>query len=240
MGRQLSCTRSRKEPDGARWEPVPGVNRERAMRLGRRALLIIPILVAAALILPGYLDQAAVPPPTRLLVGDAGWSSGSHPAPDFTLPTWQGGEFRLAAQRGRVVLLTFMDSLCTTDCPVEAAELHLMQLRLGRLLSPTIVIVSTDPTGDSPGNIRAFVARYHLAAPFEWLTGSRAQLAKVWRDYGIEVTGASTHSSAIYLIDRWGNEREGWGIPFPTSDFDRSVRVLDAQYRSGWRWPWNL
>jgi cytochrome oxidase Cu insertion factor (SCO1/SenC/PrrC family) len=133
-----------------------------------------------------------------------------------------------------------MDSLCTTDCPVEAAELQLMQRNLGKQLTPTIVIVSTDATGDTPANIRKFVSKYHLSAPLEWLTGSRAELARVWRKYGIEVTSASVHSSAIYLIDRWGDEREGWGIPFPVTIFNRSVRVLVAHYSTGWRWPWDL
>lgn len=210
------------------------------MRARKLALLAVPLVVAAALILPGVFDQAAVPPPTKKLVADAVWSPGSHPAPDFVLPRWRGGNFRLSDLRGQVVLLTFMDSLCTTDCPVEAAELHLMQRNLGEQLTPTIVIVSTDATGDTPANIRNFVSKYHLSAPLEWLTGSRAELAKVWRKYGIEVTSASVHSSAIYLIDRWGDEREGWGIPFPVTVFNRSVRVLVAHYSTGWRWPWDL
>lgn len=210
------------------------------MRVIRVALLAVPVVVVAALVLPGFLDQAAVPPPTKQLLGDAVWSPGSHPAPDFVLQKWTGGDFRLSDRRGQVVLLTFMDSLCATDCPVETAELHLMQRQLGKRLSPVIVIVSTDPAGDTSANIRKFVTKYHLSAPFEWLTGSRAELAKVWRKYGIEVTSASTHSSAIYLIDRWGDEREGWGIPFPVADFDRSVRALVAHYSTGWRWPWNL
>jgi cytochrome oxidase Cu insertion factor (SCO1/SenC/PrrC family) len=210
------------------------------MRARKLALLAIPVVIAAALILPGVLDQAAVPPPTKTLVADAVWSPGSHPAPNFALPNWHGGTFHLDALRGRVILLTFMDSLCTTDCPVEASELHLMQRHLEKRLTPVIVIVSTDPAGDTSANIRKFAAKFHLSAPFEWLTGSQAEVAKVWRKYGIEVTGATTHSSAIYLIDRWGDEREGWGIPFPVTVFDRSVRVLMARYSTGWRWPWNL
>lgn len=209
------------------------------MRARWLAGALVPVAIAA-LVLPGLLDEAAIPAPNQKLVGDAVWSPGRHPAPSFALPTWEGGTFRLASLRGRVVLLTFMDSLCTTDCPVEAAELHLMQRDVGQHLSPTIVIVSTDPVGDTPANIRKFVAKYHVGAPFQWLTGSRSQLAKVWRAYDIEVTDASNHSSAIYLIDSWGDEREGWGIPFPQSDFDQSVRALVAHYNTGWRWPWQL
>lgn len=210
------------------------------MRTRGLALSALALLIGAALAVPGFLDQPAVPPPNQKLVGDAVWSPGSHPAPDFALTQWTGGEFHLSNLRGRVVLLTFMDSLCTTDCPVEAAELHLMQLHLGKRLSPVIVVVSTDPAGDTSANIRKFVSKYHLGAPFDWLTGSRAELATVWRDFDIEVTSASTHSSAIYLIDRWGDEREGWGIPFPEGVFDRSVRALVAHYSTGWRWPWDL
>jgi cytochrome oxidase Cu insertion factor (SCO1/SenC/PrrC family) len=210
------------------------------MRAHWLAAALVPLVIAGAVVLPGFLDQAAIPPPSHGLVGDAVWSAGSHPAPTFTLRTWQGDAFHLASLRGRVVLLTFMDSLCTTDCPVEAAELHLMQRDLGPRITPTIVIVSTDPAGDTSTNIRKFVSKYHLGAPFDWLTGSRTQLARVWRDYDIEVTTASNHSSAVYLIDRWGDEREGWGIPFPVNEFNQSVRTLAAHYNTGWRWPWDL
>jgi len=208
---------------------------------GRYALLVVLVAAAgSALILPGLLDQTALPTPNRGLVGDAVWSAGSHPAPDFTLANQAGGAIRLANLKGRVVLLTFMDSLCLTDCPIEAAELSLMQRQLGKALSPLIVIVSTDPVGDTVANIHRFVTRYRLSRPFVWLIGSASQLRPVWREYGISVSSASTHSSAIYLIDRLGYEREGWGVPFPSSEFEQSVRVLEAHYSTGWRWPWAL
>ncbi|MGH7609731.1 MAG: SCO family protein [Candidatus Dormibacteria bacterium] len=204
------------------------------------ALVALVAAVAAALVLPGILDQPSVPAPTAKLVGDAVWKPATHPAPNFTLPTPSGSQVRLSSLRGHMVLVTFMDSLCTTDCPVEATELSLMQRKVKLSQRPIILIVSTDPAGDTPANVNKFIARYHLGAPYYWLVGTRAQLAAVWRHYDIEVTSASTHSSAIYLIDRWGNERVGWGIPFPVSDFDQSVRRLSAHYSPGWRWPWEL
>ncbi|HVC39021.1 MAG TPA: SCO family protein [Candidatus Dormibacteraeota bacterium] len=208
---------------------------------GRYALLgLLAAVIALGLVLPGLVDQTALPTPNGRLIGDAVWSAGSHPAPGFTLANQKRGVTRLWDLKGQVVLLTFMDSLCLTDCPIEAAELSLMQRQLGPGLAPLILIVSTDPAGDTASNIHKFVARYHLGQPYLWLTGSAGQLRRVWREYGIVVSSASTHSSAIYLIDRWGDEREGWGVPFPSTEFERSVRVLEAHYSTGWRWPWAL
>ena len=208
----------------------------------RRRHLGIAVVAAAilclGLLLPGLLDRAQVPAPNHDLLGDAVWGPRTHPAPDFVLRNQGGHEVDLRQFRGSVVLLTFMDSLCTTDCPVEAAELHLAQQRLGRAASPVILIVTTDPEGDSPASIQKFASKYHLRPPYEWLNGSTAALAKVWREYQIEVSSASTHSSAIYLIDRFGDEREGWGVPFPPQDFVKSVRALATRYYGGWRWPW--
>ncbi|HLK01500.1 MAG TPA: redoxin domain-containing protein [Streptosporangiaceae bacterium] len=44
------------------------------------------------------------------------------PAPDFTLTDQGGRTVSLASLRGKVVLLTFLDTVCTTDCPIIGAE----------------------------------------------------------------------------------------------------------------------
>ncbi|HVA21890.1 MAG TPA: SCO family protein [Candidatus Micrarchaeia archaeon] len=196
-------------------------------------------MAAVALGLPGLLVRASLPTPSSALVGDAVYAPGARPAPPFTLADQAGRPVSLRGLRAGVVLVTFMDSRCRSDCPVEAAELALLQRQLGRLM-PLVVVVSTDPRGDTPQSIRAFAARYHLREPYRWLVGSRTRLAPVWRAYGIEVRSTSVHSSAIYLIDRAGDERVGWGIPFPPSLFARDARALHARRATGWRWPWQL
>ena len=44
------------------------------------------------------------------------------PAPDFTLTDQHGRPVSLSGLRGKVVLLTFLDPVCVTDCPLIAQE----------------------------------------------------------------------------------------------------------------------
>ena len=44
------------------------------------------------------------------------------PAPDFTLTDQHGRPVRLSGLHGKVVLLTFLDPVCVTDCPLIARE----------------------------------------------------------------------------------------------------------------------
>jgi len=44
------------------------------------------------------------------------------PAPPFSLTEQHSRAVSLASLRGKVVLLTFLDPVCTSDCPLEAQE----------------------------------------------------------------------------------------------------------------------
>ena len=53
------------------------------------------------------------------------------PAPGFTLTSQDGRQVSLASLRGKVVLLTFLDPVCTTDCPLIAQEMRSADAMLG-------------------------------------------------------------------------------------------------------------
>ena len=53
------------------------------------------------------------------------------PAPPFTLTDQQGRTVSLASLRGHVVALTFLDPVCTSDCPLIAQEFRRTDQRLG-------------------------------------------------------------------------------------------------------------
>ena len=151
--------------------------------------------------------------------GQAAWDPGARPATGFTLRDQSGVPVSLASLRGRSVLLTFLDSQCKQECPIQGRQLGSILRRLPAAKRPTLVIVSVDPSGDTPSSIRHAMTKWRLTGPWKWhwLNGARSRLAVVWHFYGITVdpsSGDIVHSLVLYLIDRDGYERTAYLYPF--------------------------
>ena len=192
--------------------------------LARLALLVIAVgglagigVGVVAHLLVGERTQDALGLPR--FHGQVSWAAGERRAPTFERRDQNGDRVSLAAQRGRPVLLTFLDSLCEEQCPIEGRQLGIMLRGMAPADRPTLVVVSVDPPGDTPASIREAMASWRLAGPWRWhwLRGTKRELEAVWRDYGITVEPATNdimHGLALYLIDRRGFERTGYLFPF--------------------------
>ena len=137
----------------------------------------------------------------------------------------------LAGQRGRVVLLAFMDSHCKLICKLEGPTIHSALKRVAPGTPVSLLVVSVNPWEDTAASSRAAAARWGLTRDWHWLRGSPAQLRPVWRAYRIVVrrtTGDVSHSTAIYLIDGRGYERAGFNYPFAAGHVARALRALGS------------
>lgn len=110
------------------------------------------------------------------------------PAPDFTLPILEGGQLRLSAYRGKVVLLDFWATWCV-PCREETPHFVELQNNYGEH-GLQIIGVSMD---DSPEAVRPFYQQFHMNYPV--VMGS----AEVGSAYG-GVFGLPI----AFLIDRQG------------------------------------
>jgi cytochrome oxidase Cu insertion factor (SCO1/SenC/PrrC family) len=170
-------------------------------------------LVALTLLRPSSPATAAGTAATGS--GSLRWTLHGAPAPALDLPDQTGQKTTIAALRGHVVLLTFLDSKCTNLCPIEGTQLAQVQRRL--------------PATDRPER---------------WLLGTRRTLAPVWSAYHIgvrfshgravqtgkttiRVAGSVAHTIALYLIDRRGRERFGYLPPFQPAVVAKQVAALD-------------
>lgn len=207
--------------------------RGRLRRLLWAALALGVLTVSAT----AYAHASAAKP--AVLHGDAVWQPGAKPAPDLALRDQDGRLVTMASLRGHQVLLTFLDSQCTKDCPIEGHELATLGHQLGRSARPVLLVVSVNPT-DRPATARAFVHQSGLDTGWTWywLMGTKAQLAPVWKSYDITVipqNGDIAHSTVLYLIDAKGQQRAGYLFPFPLGAVTTDVRALAAETR-GWVW----
>jgi cytochrome oxidase Cu insertion factor (SCO1/SenC/PrrC family) len=136
-------------------------------------------------------------------------------APAFTLTDQHGRAVSLASLRGKVVLLTFLDPVCTSDCPLIAQEFREADQVLGAQAHRVeLVAIVANPIYRSVVYTRAFDAEEGLSAVPNWLylTGSLNQLQRAWKDYAIAAQilpagGMIAHTDVAYVIDPAGRTR---------------------------------
>lgn len=130
---------------------------------------------------------------------------------DFALRDQDGRPASLHEYRGQVVVLTFMYSTCQDTCPVTAQTIRGALNQLGHDV-PTLAI-SVDPANDTPDSAERFLLKQSLSAGrMRFLLGSRAQLAPIWKAYGIKPQGQGfEHSAYVLVLDRHGRQR----VSFP-------------------------
>ncbi len=204
-----------------------------AATLGAAALVGVTAGVGAHL-LTGETARSA-PPGLPDYHGQATWPAGKRPAPPFVLRDVLGGTRSLASTRGRVTLITFLDSRCRSLCPIVGKTIGDIQRELPRKLRPVLLVVSVDPHGDRPASVRSAAERWRLEPGWHWLTGTHRQLAAVWRSYGIEVQPRSndiTHGAALYVVDPSGYERVGYLPPLLPNFVAHDIRKIEAEATS--------
>jgi protein SCO1 len=141
------------------------------------------------------LDGALLPPGVR--------------AADFRLHDQDGRLATMRAYRGRDVVVTFMYSTCPDTCPLTAQQIRGALDQLGRAVP--VLAISVDPRADTPAHVRRFLAAQRMAGRMRYLTGTSAELAPVWRAYGIQPQGTGfTHTAATLLVDATGLQRVGY------------------------------
>jgi cytochrome oxidase Cu insertion factor (SCO1/SenC/PrrC family) len=139
-----------------------------------------------------------------------------YPVKDFQLTDQNGHTVTPATLRGKVVLLTFLDPVCTSACPLIAQEFRSAGQLLGSSSSRVeLVAIVANPVFYQRTYTRAFTQQEGLAQVPNWqfLTGPVPTLRKVWADYGIDSEvepGGSMvgHTEVAYVIDPSGHIRE--------------------------------
>jgi protein SCO1/2 len=152
---------------------------------------------------------------------------------DFALHDQQGDVVSFSSERGKVVLVTFLYTKCPDVCPLIAANLNEALRQLGSDRdSVRVLAVSVDPKGDTPKAVRLYAKRHRLLPEFHYLTGSHAELAEVWADYGVTAVERDPelidHSAYTLLVDRKGLGRAIFDAAARPKAIVHDVRLLLA------------
>jgi protein SCO1 len=157
------------------------------------------------------------------------------PAPAIRLTHSDGTPFRLDNLRGNLILLFFGYTSCPDVCPTTMAELKTALDRIDpeKANQVKVVFVTVDPQRDTPQRVQEYAN--HFNTDFIGLSGSEAELARVWNDYGIyravaegsPATGYLVdHTARITLIDQSGSLRSSYGFGTPVEDLVHDLKLL--------------
>jgi cytochrome oxidase Cu insertion factor (SCO1/SenC/PrrC family)/thiol-disulfide isomerase/thioredoxin len=130
------------------------------------------------------------------------------PAPDFTLTDQFGRSVSLHSFRGKVVLLAFNDSECTTICPLTTTAMLQAKAMLGAAGDRVQLLgVDANPKATSLEDVFSYSELHGMLHAWHFLTGSLPGLKHVWKQYGIQAAiqgGEIDHTPALFVIDPQG------------------------------------
>ncbi|HEY4278730.1 MAG TPA: SCO family protein [Conexibacter sp.] len=185
------------------------------LRLTVAVITSIVVAALAAIVVFGGSDSDSGSPSSP---DPSGFSGALRPpgarALDFRLTDQDGKHVTMRQFRGRDVVVTFMYSTCEDTCPLTAQQIRGALDDLGH--DVPVLAISVDPRDDTPFHVKRFLVREQMAGRMRYLTGTRAQLAPIWKAYGIQPQLTETsdpnaqHTASTVVVDGRGMQRLGF------------------------------
>jgi cytochrome oxidase Cu insertion factor (SCO1/SenC/PrrC family) len=167
---------------------------------------------------------------------DTGTSLQGATAPNFRLTNQFGQPVSLSAFRGKVVILAFTDSECTTICPLTTASMVAARDLLGKAGDQVQLLgIDANPDATSRADVMAYSRSHGMVNQWDFLTGSPAQLRAIWKAYHVYVQiekGQIDHTPALYVIDQRGHERELYLTTMAYTTVTQSGQILAQEAAS--------
>jgi cytochrome oxidase Cu insertion factor (SCO1/SenC/PrrC family) len=159
------------------------------------------------------------------------------PAPNFTFINELNHRVSLTQFKGKTVVLTFLDPVCISDCPIIGQEIRQTDLLLGAAASQVeFVAINANPLYRSTAYTTAFSTQEGLNSFTNWqfLTGSLPSLQSIWTQYGVTVSyygpgSMIAHNDIMYVIGSDGqihyiiNSDPGSGTRVTESSFENTL-----------------
>jgi len=199
--------------------PVPAAAAVPDFARARRLVLLVTAGAITALGAVPLALAATQPTATTLLAssidGPATPVPGNLRPPDVHLIDQDSRPMSFASLRGRVVLMTYLDPVCNSDCPIIAQEFKQADRLLGaEARRVELVAIDANPLYRSTTILRTFDHQERLEGLSNWLylTGSLSQLRRIWNAFevGVSVPGGGAmvvHALGAAVLDTTGRVR---------------------------------
>ncbi len=188
--------------------------------------ILLPLTASAHIVLPPRKPDQIGRRETKTAVAD------------FQLIDQDGKPFQFSDSRGKLVLATFIFTTCPDVCPFLTAKLAAIQRAVkqtGNERDLLLLSITTDPERDSSAALKAYGGRFKADfRNWKFLTGSRQNLAKVWKIFGLNVTktqaGDVQHTTLTTLTDRHGKRRvDYYGDKWQDQEVLKDIQWLRIQ-----------
>jgi protein SCO1/2 len=160
------------------------------------------------------------------------------PAPDFTMPSTDGGEFTLSGEKGHVIMLYFGYTFCPDICPATLGQLRSVVSNAN--IDPALVrtvFVTVDPARDSLEVLTAYLGRF--SSDFIGLRAEPEALDPILAAYGVYAAVdpdsdpeqyLMTHTARVFVIDKSGRLVTNYSFDTSSQDIKADLeRLVEEQ-----------
>lgn len=151
--------------------------------------------------------------------------------PDAPLSDQDGRQVRLRSDvlAGRIVVVDFIYTTCTTICPIYSATMAELQRRLGARAGHDVqlVTVTVDPLRDTPRRLKEYASRHtDRTEGWAFLTGTKPNVDAVNKGFGSYTPNVDDHPPMVIVGDTSsGDWTRFYGFP-GAAELERRVHEL--------------
>ena len=166
-----------------------------------------------------------------ILADDGGGTMSLH-VPDVVLRDQDGGLVRVPELiRGRVVVMNFIFTSCTTICSPMGANFGRLQRHVGSDVQ--LISVSIDPVMDTPERLKTWSRQFHAGPSWTLLTGETKDVQRLLKALGVYTPNRFDHAPVMLVGDgrtsRW-LRANGLADPHSVTEM---IRRLQAPAETG-------
>lgn len=167
-----------------------------------KAIALSMLLVCSALSAQEHHHHqhapAPAPPPAQR----------TYTIPDLAVQTHSGDSvhFYRDLVKGRVVVMNFVFTSCTTVCPTMGATFARVQQQLGDR-DVAMISVSIDPANDTPERLTAWSKKLGAKPGWTLVTGTKSDISAILKSLGLFTADPAAHSPVVMVVNdpenRW-------------------------------------
>jgi protein SCO1 len=128
--------------------------------------------------------------------------------------------------KGRVVVINFIFTTCTTICPPLGATFSRVQKDLGARAGRDVqfISISVDPATDTPERLKAWGAKFQAGTAWTFITGRKPLISELLRALGAASASPQDHSPTVLI----GNDARGqWTRSYGLAPPSKLVQLIN-------------